>query len=263
MEKSKTVAVMKRIVTSLILAPVVLSGVLLGSPFINILVLVCGAMLSWEWAKMVPNKNNAVFSLIYLTSLAVAVLVNDTFSILWIMCGGTALAWYKARNEEHRKLLVLGVPYITLGLGSVIWLFNCVGVPTTLWFVLAIWSVDIGGYLVGCSVKGPKLAPKISPNKTWSGLGGGIVFSVLVSVAYAYVIGNASACLAFGLLGALVAVIEQTGDLIESALKRYLGLKDSSNLIPGHGGIFDRIDGMIFTAPFVALLFQFGLNFMM
>ena len=249
MEKSKTVAVMKRIVTSLILAPVVLGGVLLGSPFINILVLVCGAMLSWEWAKMVPNKNNAVFSLIYLTSLAVAVLVNDTFSILWIMCGGTALAWYKARNEEHRKLLVLGVPYITLGLGSVIWLFNCVGVPTTLWFVLAIWSVDIGGYLVGCSVKGPKLAPAISPNKTWSGLIGGMALSALVSVVYTEVVHfDYSGVMA--VVAAVVALVAQIGDLIESKIKRFLGIKDSSNLIPGHGGVFDRVDGLLFAAPF-------------
>ena len=262
MEKSKTVAVMKRIVTSLILAPVVLGAVLLGSPFVNILVLVSGALLSWEWAKMVPNQNNSVYALSYMTSLAVAALLNNAFAILWVMCGAAALVWYKARNEEHRKLLTLGVPYITLGLGAIVWLFNCVGVPTTLWFVLVIWSVDVGGYLVGCSLKGPKLAPKISPNKTWAGLGGGMLFAVIVSVVYAYIISDGQACLAFGLLGALIGVIEQTGDLIESAIKRYLGLKDSSDLIPGHGGIFDRIDGMIFSAPVVVLLFQYGLNFM-
>ena len=262
MEKSKTVAVMKRIVTSLILAPVVLGAVLLGSPFVNILVLVSGALLSWEWAKMVPNQNNSVYALSYMTSLAVAALLNNAFAILWVMCGAAALVWYKARNEEHRKLLTLGVPYITLGLGAIVWLFNCVGVPTNLWFVLVIWSVDVGGYLVGCSLKGPKLAPKISPNKTWAGLGGGMLFAVIVSVVYAYIISGGQACLAFGLLGALIGVIEQTGDLIESAIKRYLGLKDSSDLIPGHGGIFDRIDGMIFSAPVVVLLFQYGLKFM-
>ena len=199
MEKSKTVTVMKRIVTSLILAPVVLGAVLLGSPFVNILVLVSGALLSWEWAKMVPNQNNSVYALSYMTSLAVAALLNNAFAILWVMCGAVALVWYKVRNEEHRKLLTLGVLYITLCLGAIVWLFNCVGVPTTIWFVLVIWSVDVGGYLVGCSLKGPKLAPKISPNKTWSGLMGGMLFAVLVSVVYAYIISGGQACLAFGL----------------------------------------------------------------
>lgn len=262
MEKSKQVTVTKRVVTSLLMAPVVLGGVFLGEPALNILVLVCAAMLAWEWAQMVPNQKPSVYSLSYLASVAVAIWVKDPTTILWVMCGATALVWYKASNEKHRKLLTLGVPYITLGLGSLVWLFNCVGVLTTLWFVLAIWSIDVGGYLVGCSVKGPKLAPKISPNKTWSGLAGGMLFSIIVSVVYAYLLGDAQACLAFALLGALLAVVEQTGDLVESAIKRYLGLKDSSDLIPGHGGIFDRIDGMIFAAPFVALLFQFGLKFM-
>ncbi len=262
MEKSKMVAVTKRVVTSLILAPVVLGCVFLGSPVINVLVLLCGALLAWEWAHMVPNQNNVVYALAYLFSLAVAVLVNDAVTILWVMALTALFVWYKAIGEQHRKLLTLGVVYITLGLGAVIWLFNCVGVPTTIWFILAIWSVDIGGYVVGCSLKGPKLAPKISPNKTWAGLGGGILFSVLVSVAYAYWLGTKEAALAFALLGVFLAIIEQAGDLIESAIKRHLGLKDSSNLIPGHGGIFDRIDGMIFAAPAVALLFQYGLLYL-
>jgi len=154
----------------------------------------------------------------------------------------TLLVRFKAANENHRRLLTLGVPYITLGIGSLIWLFNMAGALTTLWFILVIWSVDTGGYLVGCNLKGPKLAPKISPNKTWSGLLGGMVFAAAVSVAYSYWLGSREAYVAFALLGMIIAVVEQIGDLVESSIKRYLGLKDSSNLIPGHGGIFDRID---------------------
>ena len=77
----------------------------------------------------------------------------------------TLLVRLKAANENHRRLLTLGVPYITLGIGSLIWLFNMAGALTTLWFILVIWSVDTGGYLVGCNLKGPKLAPKSAPTK--------------------------------------------------------------------------------------------------
>ena len=117
-----------------------------------------------------------------------------------------------------------------------------------MWLLLVVWSVDIGGYAVGKTVKGPKLAPAISPNKTWSGLAGGMAFAAAVGGAFAYYVGwpdynNYMA------VAALLAVVEQIGDLIESAIKRKVGVKDSSNLIPGHGGVFDRIDGLIFTAP--------------
>jgi len=260
MEKSKATAILKRILTSLVLAPVVLWAVYSGSPIINFLALICGALLAWEWANMVPNGKNAVYGIIYTVPLAIAVLTVNAQMIALATLAATLLVWLKAAGETHRRLLTLGVPYITLGIGSLIWLFNMVGAPTTIWFILVIWSVDIGGYLVGCNVKGPKLAPKISPNKTWSGLLGGMVFAAAVSVAYSHWLGSREAYLAFALLGMIIAVVEQIGDLAESLIKRYLGLKDSSNLIPGHGGIFDRIDGLIFAAPLVALLFKYGLG---
>ena len=119
-------------------------------------------------------------------------------------------------------------------------------------FVIIVWATDIGGYIVGKSLKGPKLAPKISPNKTWSGLLGGMALASFCSWGYLYLFGINDWRLAIA--GAIVAVIEQIGDLVESAIKRHLKIKDSSTLIPGHGGVFDRIDGLIFTAPFVFLL---------
>lgn len=258
MEKTKAAAIVKRIVTSLILAPVVLWAVYCGSPVINLLALTGGALLAWEWAAMVPNGKASVYGIIYTVSVATAVLTSSAPVIATVILAATLLVWLKAGEEKHRRLLTLGVPYISLGIGSLVWLFNLVGAYTTIWFVLVIWSVDIGGYLVGSNVKGPKLAPKISPNKTWSGLLGGMVFAAAVSVGYSHWLGSQQADLAFALFGMIIAVVEQMGDLIESSIKRHLGLKDSSNLIPGHGGIFDRIDGMIFAAPLVALVLRYG-----
>jgi phosphatidate cytidylyltransferase len=121
-----------------------------------------------------------------------------------------------------------------------------------LWLLFVVWAVDVGGYLVGCSVKGPKLAPKISPNKTWSGLFGGMGLAALIGWGGAYYFGWENSSF-YVYLAAVLAVVEQIGDLIESAIKRVAGVKDSSDIIPGHGGVFDRVDGLIFTA-FVLLL---------
>ena len=121
--------------------------------------------------------------------------------------------------------------------------------------MFVVWGVDIGGYIVGSTVKGPKLAPKISPNKTWSGLLGGILLAVAVSYGVMVLFKVSPQVSAYYLIMAgIIAAIAQVGDLIESYIKRRLNLKDSSNLIPGHGGIFDRIDGLIFAAPFAYLM---------
>ncbi|MFO6448667.1 phosphatidate cytidylyltransferase [Erythrobacter sp. NE805] len=120
-------------------------------------------------------------------------------------------------------------------------------------FILPIVAVDVGAYFAGRAIGGPKIAPRISPAKTWAGLGGGAVFAGLVGVAVELVdIGPAAypgtSPLALGmamLTGLLIAVIAQAGDFFESWMKRRAGVKDSGHLIPGHGGIFDRLDGFI------------------
>ena len=136
----------------------------------------------------------------------------------------------------------------------------------TLWFLFVVWAMDVGAYIIGSNLKGPKLAPKISPNKTWSGLIGGILFSVAVSAIYfgflvyfRLISIDTKSKILFAVLAGIVAALSQVGDLIESAIKRHVNIKDSSSLIPGHGGIFDRIDGLIFVAPFVYWLFGYGL----
>jgi phosphatidate cytidylyltransferase len=126
-------------------------------------------------------------------------------------------------------------------------------------FILPIIAVDVGAYLAGRAIGGPKIAPKISPAKTWAGLGGGALLASLVGVAVELAdFGPASApgtsAFALGmavLSGVLIAVIAQAGDFFESWMKRRAGVKDSGNLIPGHGGLLDRLDG--FLAVFFVL----------
>ncbi len=259
MEKSKMQAFMKRSLTALVLLPIVLGAIYYGYPWVQMLILVFGAMLCWEWAHMVPNRKPEVYGILYTIVFASAVLLDSPLAVGLMVLGGTAVAIYQARGELRRNLLVLGVPYIAVGLGSVAWIYQVLGAEIAFWFLLVVWFVDIGGYIVGCTLKGPKLAPKVSPNKTWSGLIGGMLFSVIASTAFCYAFGVMDGVYFYGILAAMFALIAQIGDLVESHIKRSLGIKDSSNLIPGHGGVFDRVDGLIFAAPFFYFIFRYFL----
>jgi phosphatidate cytidylyltransferase len=127
-----------------------------------------------------------------------------------------------------------------------------VGMLLILFLLLTVWANDIGAFVVGRGLGGPRLAPSISPAKTWAGFWGGITAAGLVGGLVALVAG-AQAPLAAVVLGAVLAVVGQGGDLFESAIKRRYKVKDSGQLIPGHGGLLDRIDGLVAAAPVLAL----------
>ena len=227
-------------------------------------------MLAFEWATMVPSSKPMVYFGAYVLSMAASIFLYESQAIVLTILASTLFVYLKARKEKHMFLLTLGVPYISVGIASMMWLYHDItpyapyNFYLTLWFLLNVWSMDVGAYIVGTNLKGPKLAPSISPNKTWSGLIGGIVLAVAVSEFYFYVLRsstgmalNARAEITYAIFAGLIAAVSQIGDLIESSIKRHLNLKDSSNLIPGHGGVFDRIDGLIFAAPFVYFLFAY------
>lgn len=273
MEKVKLTSLQKRVLTSLVMIPLVIGALRSGHPFVDILVYFVGIMLSWEWSSMVPNKRANVYAVCYTFALGCSLIVFDRAVLFLTLLAISAFIYWKAQDEEHRNLITLGVPYISIGVGALYWmyyLFDAFGsIPgekgsfvMTLWFILMVWSADIGGFIIGTSLRGPKLAPRISPNKTWSGFFGGVILAVAVSFIYIYITKNVFGLpmplteqLKFAKLGAMIAAISQVGDLCESAIKRHLKIKDSSTLIPGHGGMFDRIDGLIFAAPIVYCYF--------
>ena len=129
------------------------------------------------------------------------------------------------------------------------------GVLLALWTLAIVWATDIGAFFAGRAIGGARLAPAISPNKTWAGLAGGVVAATLVGWIVARVGNLPPATL---MLGAPLAVLAQVGDLFESWLKRRRGLKDSGRLLPGHGGVLDRIDGMLPVTILVAALVANG-----
>ncbi len=255
MEKSKKDALIKRAAAAAVMAPATLAVIYIGIPCFNLFVMFLGCLLAWEWAEMAaPAGKKSLYVSIYAFSVSAAVWTMHIIVIPLALVLATAVAAYKSRGEKRRGLLVLGVPYITLGLGCLVWLYLLTGMAGMFWYFLLIWCVDVGGYAFGTTIKGPKLAPKISPNKTWAGLIGGMLLATAFSAVYGHYALLPYWGKAFTIAAPFLAVIAQIGDLIESHIKRSLGLKDSSNLIPGHGGIFDRIDGLIFAAPFALLL---------
>ena len=141
--------------------------------------------------------------------------------------------------------LLLGGAYVGLATYSLVTL----PIAVVVGIIGVVVATDVGAYFSGRTIGGPKIAPKISPSKTWAGLGGGMLAAGLVSAGFfAWNSGDASLrtmmFIAFA-IGALLAVVAQSGDFFESWLKRRAGVKDSSNLIPGHGGVFDRVDGLL------------------
>ncbi len=167
--------------------------------------------------------------------------------VLAFLGGIVAYEWI--RLSHGATSAATGVGYVLLACVSLALLrLAPTGFGDVLFLMLVVWAGDIGAYLTGRQLGGPRLAPAISPGKTWSGAAGGLAFSILAGLAVAAGFGNPRPFHA-GLIGAALALVAQAGDLLESGLKRWSGAKDSGGLIPGHGGLLDRVDGLLAAAP--------------
>lgn len=210
--------VVYRIISALILIPIVLSVTCIGNlPFLAMLFFVV-IIMSFEWQRMIPGRESKIW-----------------------------------------KWKFMGVVYIMLPVISFLWLrnHNNFGVIGSIWLLITVWGADSAAFFFGKLIGGAKLS-KISPNKTWAGfvgaLVGGTVCGVLVLRYFSIAVGLDKIVYSF-----LIAFLSQCGDLFESAIKRRLQIKDTGSIIPGHGGILDRLDSMIFSAVFVVLIVSFNL----
>jgi len=180
--------------------------------------------------------------------------------------------WSRISMKDGRVswgTLALGIPYIALACVAAIWLrnFHEAGFYLLVYVFVAIWSCDIGAYAFGRAIGGPKMAPHLSPNKTWAGMVGGALSAAILLAAYDVYLENlpgnqmieVTTWPLHAVIGVMLACIGQVGDLLESGLKRRAGVKDSGNLIPGHGGLLDRIDALLLALPvFSAVLLMMG-----
>ena len=240
-----------RVASALVLAPLALAVVYLGPPYFDVLVTIVAAVLAWEWARLCGHgamSRPGYLVIAVATATLVAAGLREYAVAGWIIAAGVMAAVVVAGRETDRRPFWygLGVLYTTLPCLALVWLREhpAQGRDIVFWLLLVIWATDIGAYVAGRTIGGPKLAPRISPKKTWAGLAGGIVSAGSVG-ALAGVTLLSGSPIELAWAAAALAVWSQLGDLFESSVKRHFGVKDSSNLIPGHGGLLDRLDGVL------------------
>jgi phosphatidate cytidylyltransferase len=255
---SKSGELRTRILSALVLAPAALALAWLGGWPFAVLLAAASVAMAGELSALLPANSPTGRLLLGGFALGAVLLAARGLPAAAIIGGAAGLAFaVSARMWKGEPLwpAVLAFPYLVLPLVSLIWLRldPAYGRIAIFWLLGVVWATDTFAYFAGRSIGGPKLAPRLSPNKTWAGLGGGMFGAALVG-------GGAAIWLTLGsplrlaLISALIAVVAQAGDILESALKRRAGVKDSGKLIPGHGGILDRVDGLVTAAACAALL---------
>lgn len=256
-ERAKPSSLKRRVISALVLAPVALAGVWLGGWGLAVFAAAAAVLMSLEWSRLTgadrPLWAPAAMIAVELAALLAAALAAFGWAVGLIAAAAAAMT---ACGFAERRLvwLAAGILYVGLPCIALLWLRGLEpwGLETVLWLLALVWAVDIGAYFAGRAIGGPKLAPRISPNKTWAGFCGGVVTAILVGIGAAALIGAKAVPLAA--LSAGLAIIEQAGDLMESAIKRHFHVKDVGHLIPGHGGLLDRVDGLVATLLAVAAL---------
>jgi phosphatidate cytidylyltransferase len=217
--------------------------------------------MAWEWGRLVRGNG---LDTVFWVQLAATALASWTTvegcpgcALLTVVVGtmlvflirslqvGMAQAWWSAGGVYYAGLPAVALIWIRSD-GQFGWL-------AILYIFAIVWTTDTAAYIFGRLIGGPKLAPRISPKKTWAGFGGGAMAAGLAGAVFGLWMGETNV-LKLALLSVALAVFAQFGDLGESALKRLFGTKDTSGLIPGHGGVLDRIDGLIFVGSAAALL---------
>ncbi len=214
--EQKTPEILRRVISALVLAPMTILVVYLGGIYFQACMIFLCVIMSLEWARIIQSGTT-------LTKLD-RILWN-TFGFVYVVTPCACLLYLRGLSN---------------------------GFEIVLWLLLCVWATDIGAYFVGTTFKGPKIAPQISPKKTWSGLLGGSICAGIIG--YFFYSGNEFYHIDFFKMSFAIAIISQVGDFLESAIKRHFSLKDSGNLIPGHGGILDRVDGLVTSSVFVAML---------
>lgn len=248
-----------RIRSALVFVPVVLLAIHFGFPWFDILIVFGGILMVWEWARICGSGRFTILGWTMEAALAAVLVVYYAASPF---AASAVLALIVLAFGVAALTGARGTPgYLATGVGLVgafcvafifVRAYPDSGRALTIWLIFAVWMTDTGAYFFGKSIGGPRLAPRISPKKTWAGLIGGALCSAIWSVFW---LGDQLGTSAFPALaiGVLTSVLAQIGDLSVSVVKRRFGVKDASALIPGHGGVLDRLDGMLLTAPACAL----------
>jgi phosphatidate cytidylyltransferase len=250
-----------RVLSAAILAPVAIACVWWGGWSFLLLIAVAVTLLTIEWGEMCDKETPVRAAAIIASAVLVAVFATYLGHpwIGWTLVAVGALAGALialVRGKIDRPAdIAFGVLYVGAPSVALMWLRgDAEGRGWTLMLVAVVWAADIGAFLLGSLLKGPKLWPRFSPNKTWSGFLGGLIAAVGAAEAIALSLPHEAGpgLRATALVGLAAGLAAMGGDLWESMLKRRFGVKDSGSLIPGHGGLLDRVDGLMFGALVMA-----------
>jgi phosphatidate cytidylyltransferase len=241
-----------------VLIPAVGAAVWFGGPFFLALIVAAVCLLSYEWGAMcaprTPIRVAVGVGAPILAAVVLAYLGDPRWAWTVVLLGAGVCALVAKGRLERRADAAYGVIYIAPACVALVWLRNeSQGFSWTMTAFAVAWSADIAAFAVGSWLKGPKLWPRFSPNKTWSGFVGGLIAASLAGGLISTIDESRMiwpAAVFVGLLGGLATM---GGDLWESAIKRRFGVKDSGDLIPGHGGLLDRVDGFLFCVIVIAL----------
>jgi len=247
-----------RIVSSLVLGPLILAAVYVGRWEFAVIVALLGMLGVDEWLRLVLRRPPPgwVRAGAAIAIIAVTIATGCAGAVAGLVVLAAATVAFdiavNLRLGTPGRMPALGLPYLGLTVVALLHLRQD-GWQPVLWLLLVVWATDIGGYIFGRWIGGPKLAPRLSPKKTWAGLIGGAGLAAVAGAAAIAVLHRTGAAVLAVPAAAALALLAQAGDLAESAVKRHYGVKDSGNLIPGHGGVLDRIDGLLAAAPVFAL----------
>lgn len=247
----------QRLIAGAVMAAVALALTYAGSLPFALLVVGVGLVMCWEWGRLVRGEEFGPEFVIHALAVAVAgLLAANGHAVLALAALAIAIIVMASMPFAERRLMsAVGVAYVGLPVVAMLWLRDdpSLGFQAVLFVFAVVWGSDIGAFAAGRGIGGPKLWPRVSPNKTWAGLIGGLSAGLVAGIIFAqFVAGTSSVGLA--ITGLVLAAFAQLGDLAESALKRRFGIKDSSALIPGHGGVMDRADSTVAVAITVAIL---------
>ncbi|MCB1509538.1 MAG: phosphatidate cytidylyltransferase [Hyphomicrobiaceae bacterium] len=254
----------QRIISALALGVAALAALLSGPVAFSLLVAVIGGIMSWEWGRVVRGSDRDVAHFVHCGSVLAAVLLT-VFGLTGPAVVALAIGAFVVGALQVRLrpwLSLAGVFYVGLPAIAFVWLRgdNGHGVAAVLFVFACVWAHDSFAMLVGKAIGGPRLWPSLSPNKTWSGFAGGLVAAAAAGAVFAVFLGPPAGVGRLALVGLCLGLAAFAGDMLESALKRRYGLKNASNLIPGHGGFLDRMDGIV-IATIVAVAVALSANF--
>ncbi|HZD27488.1 MAG TPA: CDP-archaeol synthase [Xanthobacteraceae bacterium] len=245
-----------RVCSALVLVPLAIATAYLGGWPFDLFWGAAAIGVLWEWSSLVARNEQLSVLLAGGASLALAVVLVATGHVLpaLIVVAMGALGAASLTLAERRTWVAGALPYAgALAMGPIILRSDGEqGFLAVLFLFAIVWTTDIGAYFAGRALGGPKLVPGVSPNKTWAGAIGGLLASVLAALVVAKMAALTS-LFALAMLAVVLSVSAQAGDLFESFLKRRFNAKDSSHLIPGHGGLMDRLDGFV-TASVAAVM---------